>query len=180
MLRGLSKFILGHPTLFSSERLPQRFHRMRSVSVDLHLNALLDSERFDKEYLEALQKQRLCHLLNYSRKHIRFWKEQLASFPAQITISEVTEQFRRLPIIVKSFLQTYPRNELIAEHCPPSRVKTSYTSGSTGIPLNFLLDKQSVDRSTAQYLRPTRWFGLPSASVVRMGPRDFLYTSGIG
>ena len=118
-----------------------------------------------KDEIEYLQLNKLKRLLNYSVQNIPFYKRRLAGFDPQKIKS--LEDIKNLPVINKEELKV-AGPDAIAKNRRRLILKT--TSGTTGPPFNFVIDR---DFFSLEIARNLRIFDLPG---LEMGEPWVLFT----
>ncbi|MCU0474312.1 MAG: hypothetical protein MUC93_13280 [Bacteroidales bacterium] len=130
--------------------------RFGSISWQRILKISLDYQWYDEKSRTKELLSRINSLLRIISSKNIFYKKHLSSYKKEIvTLSEIKEY----PILEKSNIrENY--DSLISDIS--TRYKTGSTSGSTGIPLKFLIGYSAVMHQTISYYRFLSWYGLTS------------------
>jgi len=166
---GMRELILERPWLFTSERLPWvgRGRSIEEFLVRLHLSALYKNKRASQESLGALQDRKLKHLLR-SATRVPFWENRIG---AQLLRSnEPLSLIRALPVTTKDDLRRIPIEERTDGRLAAHYGVLSHTSGSTGEPLAFFVDRRLRTRFWALILRVGGLRDVSQKSLVHLWP----------
>lgn len=161
-LRYLSKFILSIPPpriLLMNTLISKYF---RSVLSKLYLDALDYTQYLKQEELLQIQRQRLQTLISRAKESTVFYSRYFATF-------RTIEDFSFLPTISKEKMrEAFDNGSIINKKLNAFKIPFA-TSGSTGIPLSFFLDKNMSTRRLAIYRRTLSWVGkLKDDLVIRL------------
>jgi phenylacetate-coenzyme A ligase PaaK-like adenylate-forming protein len=109
--------------------------------------------------LKARAEARLLRILCHAAEHVPFYREiyrSLGLLPSQLrTICDL----RQLPIVGKSTFRERPLEHFLAANVPAHRRLEWTTSGSTGEPFKFYLDRRMMPLVFASHLFYDSWFG---------------------
>lgn len=147
---------------FSSSFLESRTHsffdemasrfmewREREILKKWAHQALRESQYWPLIDLEAYQKEMVDKILNYARQNIPFWQRKLKRIKSLKNIAPMTKKdFRSLPI-----------ENFLAKDVSPASTPWGRTSGSTGVPFVFYVDRRSSPWRKALYRRVQDWGG---------------------
>ena len=109
--------------------------------------------------LEAVQIERLRIQLTHAYKNIPFYRrrmEKLGITPFDITS---LSDFKKFPVVTKQDVQNH-KPEMMAQNIPEKLRVRNQSGGSTGIPLQFWVDKERFDSRRASTDRHNSWAGL--------------------
>lgn len=124
------------------------------------LRELEESQWWPLDRIQEMQAQRLRRLVQYAYglvPHYRSAMKERGVFPSDI---RTAADLVALPVLTRSFIQEH-REELVAEGFPRERLRSTQTSGSTGIPLQFYSTQQDQwDHGLARAARGRGWAGL--------------------
>ena len=118
----------------------------------LHLSHMLRAERRAPEGLRADQNKALRELVRHAALQVPFYRELYARHGVDVDAFRGLEDLSRLPIVDKRSLRA-AGEQVLAEDRPPHLVPI-LTSGSTGEPYQFCIDRHHDQWRKAQYLRP--------------------------
>lgn len=109
-----------------------------------------------KERMES----RLARLLRHAAENVPFYRDvyrRLDLSPGQLqTVSDL----QQLPIVSKATFRQHPLEQFLATNIPAYRRLEWTTSGSTGEPFKFYLDRQMMPLVYASHLFYDSWFSL--------------------
>ena len=118
-----------------------------------------------KDAIEHQQLAKLKNLLNYAVENIGFYQERFRNF--NIKDFESLDDIKQLPVLTKDKLKSAGENAIA---CNRKKHITKSTSGTTGPPFNFVVDR---DFFSLEIARNLRIFDLPD---VEMGGPWVLFT----
>ena len=125
-------------------------------------SALREMQRVQWLSTETLQERaetRLRDLLRHTAEHVPFYREvyrRLGVSPLDLrTISDLGQ----LPIVSKAIFRGRPLDDFLATNVPIHRRLEWTTSGSTGEPFKFYLDRRMMPVVFASHLFYDLWFG---------------------
>lgn len=125
-----------------------------AVSVE----ALCYLERGPQEITQSVQWKNLGYLLNFIASRNDFWKSYLAACGIELDSPLINQDFGSFPVLDKLFYRrTLARAYVTA--IPKFSFAHYFTSGSSGIPFQFVLDDLSVFWRSLYALRGNRWAG---------------------
>lgn len=118
-----------------------------------------------QERTETLLKQ----LLSHAAENVPFYRETYLSLGLSKSQLGSISDLRRLPIVTKATFRERPLEHFLATNVPVHRRLEWTTSGSTGEPFKFFLDRQMMPLVAASHLFYDSWYGLkPSDRYVRI------------
>ena len=113
-----------------------------------YMEELRSLERANKEEISAWQQTQLDRVLSDARKNIPYYRDRATG-----------NSLSDFPILTRNTIKNH-RDELIV----PSRINkktiTDTTSGTTNVPVSFLLDREHRDRGAMQKMLFNEWAGL--------------------
>lgn len=112
-----------------------------SVSNKLHF--LEKSQWWKPEYLEEFQNKKLREILNHAYNNVPYYHDLLKSLSLTPGDFKSAEDLVKLPILTKQDIQRNPEKFISTSFSTKDSLKMT-TSGSSGIPFEFMLDKNSV------------------------------------
>ena len=127
------------------------------------LNALEESTRVQwltPDELRARSERRLAALLWHAAENVPFYRDLCRRQGLAPNELRTTENLQALPVMTKSDYRRHPRSHFLAENVPAHRRLERSTSGSTGEPFRFTLDRQATPLIFASHLFYDSWFGL--------------------
>jgi len=94
----------------------------------------------------------------HAYEHVEFYRERFRQVGFHPNDLKTTEDLLRLPVLTREdVLRNAER--MVADNYSRSRLRQHFTSGTTGTPLRFYEDKDTVRRNYAFWMRFRRWFG---------------------
>ncbi len=137
------------------------------------LEAFRGAEQLSADELQARQAARLQRIAEHAATTVPFWREAFRH--AGLGPHEVTslEHLRALPVVDKDVFRSRPLADFLSETVPAHRHIPYTTSGSTGDPFRFVLDRAMLPLVFASHLYFDWCFGIdPFDRHVRiMGPQ---------
>lgn len=145
-----------------------------SVFVCLYEEILAITQYFPLVEIELIQKRRLLHLMSTAKRCVPFYQRYLRDINS-------FKDFISLPAISKELMRTEAdRGTLVNQVLRGFKIERS-TSGSTGIPLHFYLDRNMLPKRLAVYRRMLSWAGRQKSDfVVRLMGREHPGTESEG
>jgi len=136
----------------------------RNKKFNKWLNILLDSERWDKEELDAYQNKNLKAIVNYAYKHVPFYHNLYNELDIDISKIKCSEDLELLPIISKDDIL---RSSGLYDTKTMERFVIRYTSGTTGSPLKVKISESSDVLIKANAFRRDLWAGYKGDLIAR-------------
>lgn len=136
--------------------------------IEAYEKALSKTQYASPAQLEAIQRAGLLRLIDSAKKHVTFYKEYFKNLNS-------VEDFYRLPPISKEEIRR-AKDAGLLENKDLRRYKIErYTSGSTGVPLNFYADANMLQKRLARYRRMFDWMGRQAGDLIIriMGDNDY-------
>jgi phenylacetate-CoA ligase len=122
------------------------------------------SEWWDEEKLREYQEERLRLLVSHCYKHVPYYRKVFQE--RGLTPGDIRgiEDLPKLPFLTKDIVIRRGK-ELLANNIPRGAMESAHTSGSSGSPLTFYMDRTTrpVDRALA--LRRLLWLGYREGDV---------------
>jgi phenylacetate-CoA ligase len=125
----------------------QRFHHM-----------LTESQYWAPETRRGWVQEQLERTLRHAVKHVPYYKRTLTPFESRFPDMIDRLDLSELPCITKETIRNH-YSELCADHDHQYRPVPVHTSGSTGTPATFLLDRRSNISHFASIWRVLNWAG---------------------
>ncbi len=104
-----------------------------------------------------IQWQRLIRLLKYTYDNNKYYRNLFDDNGIDVWSISSPEDFRRLPFLEKDTIRTRA-SEMRSDY--PGRVSARKTSGSTGIPLHFVKDRDATANMDALMYEVYGWHGI--------------------
>ena len=109
--------------------------------------------------LAARQTGQLQRLLTHAAQACPFYAERFATAGFDPTALRSPADLHGLPLLTKADIQTHGAKLLAQDVAPADRI-ANHTGGSTGAPLHFHLNRDSLYWRIAKTIRHDRWAGL--------------------
>ncbi|MEK4243322.1 hypothetical protein NYE39_15130 [Janibacter sp. FSL W8-0316] len=136
----------------------------RGVHFDRHLSFLMKNLKKSADELARVQNQELSLLLKEVSQYSEFYAERLSA--AGVVLDDAgghngMDALTRMPVLEKEDLRESLEAIVSSDPARP-KVSVTHTSGTTGTPLTVEVDRESMQRTFAEWERYYRWIGLPS------------------
>jgi phenylacetate-CoA ligase len=132
------------------ERLPLRFRYGISYGPTFRywLGFLRESEKWDRDRLEAYQVEQIRNLLIHAGKNVPYYKKIFREYGFKPEKVQSLNDIKVLPCTDKETVRDN-LNDFIAINIPMKSLFNKSTSGSTGIPLTIYSDKRAEEKHWA-------------------------------
>ncbi len=110
--------------------------------------------------LQRRSEVRLAALLQHAAENVPFYRTLYQRLGLRPSSLATADDLRALPVMTKTMYREDPASEFAAENLPSFRRLGRTTSGSTGQPLAFALDRQAMPIVFASHLFYDSWFDL--------------------
>jgi len=117
------------------------------------------TQYWERARLEELQQQRLRDLVRHADAHCPFYRERFRRAGVECGAGADVRGWERVPALTKRDIQDH-RKELAAADYPAKARIGNQTGGSTGSPLQFLVDRRRMATRMASTHRHNRWAGM--------------------
>ena len=104
-----------------------------------------------KDEVEQLQLNSLKKLLNYSNQHIPYYNRLFKEVNFNPSDFKHIEDLKQIPFLTKEIIRENLK-ELISDAIPQKYHKHSITGGTTGVPMDFFLDRRTSSPMEFAYL----------------------------
>jgi len=128
------------------------------TTIQHHLAALNKSQWWSKEQIKELQNKKLRTLIRHAYDNVPYYHRifvQQGITPEDIRTKEDLE---KIPVLKKEDIRKN-LSDLIARNIPRSKIIETHSSGSTGEPVKYYIDKRSYSAGWAQTFRCWSWAG---------------------
>lgn len=164
---GVERLLLEKPHLFSVASLPGSVRVLEDFLVGAHLSALRNSMNGPWPTLDALRNRKFRRLLA-SAAGLPFWQAKIS--PELVRARMPLQFLSRLPITEKQELRAVAIVERTHNSEADRYGTLTGTSGSTGEPLQFYIDRRLTERQWALLARAAGLDTLPLSSLVQLWP----------
>lgn len=124
-----------------------------------NLEFLQRTQWYTSEQIKQLQNDRLKKLIVHAYNNVPYYNKLFKELKLTPYDIETTDDLMKLPILTKSDIKNNFES-LIAQNIPKSKLLIKTTGGSTGNPLKFVRDKESMGHIRAAQYRFFEWAGL--------------------
>jgi len=146
-----------------------------SIRTVSNLYTLRRNLRLESEELRKLQNRKLRKILKYAYSNVRFYHEKFDSAKIKPDDIKTIEDLSKIPTTTKSEIQSASMGDIVAKHIDIKKCGMRTTSGSTGIPLKTIVDRETLDLEAATWARALleRGLRLSDRMAVIGDPRGF-------
>lgn len=127
---------------------------MSDLVKSLNLFKLMESQWWSFERLKKLQDKKLRSIIKYAYENIPLYHEKFKDAALMPVDIKTTKDLVKLPFITKEDIQKNYPNGIVASDVDINKCWASHTSGTTGMPLTVIYDKNAEDFEKATALRP--------------------------
>ncbi len=114
---------------------------------------LLKEGRFDTiEKVEEFQLERLKEMIHYAYKYVPYYQRTFDEIGFRPDEFRTFQDLKKIPFLTKQIIREN-REELISTEFPRKYLKVVKTGGTTGMPLEFLLDSRYATLTEMVYLK---------------------------
>jgi phenylacetate-CoA ligase len=121
-------------------------------------NMLTESQYWTPSTRRAWVQGQLSRTLDHAVRHVPYYKRTLGPYAGRFNEMIDRLDLSELPLLTKEMIRSHYQ-ELCAENCQQYRPAAVHTSGSTGTPTQFLLDRSSNASHFASIWRVLNWAG---------------------
>lgn len=134
---------------------------------------LAQIDRLTENELKAKQRDALCRLIEYSYEHVPYYRDLFRRLDLSPSDIQTVSDLNKIPFLTKELLVNN-RDRLISDEYAPKDLQYITTSGSTGDPTGFYVQKDSAMREWVYGLHAFRDFGYkPTSSKLVMRGKVF-------
>ncbi len=150
-----------------------------------HFFRLLRNERRSRQAIKDIQNDKFKRLIDHAYRHVPFYRELFRRHGIHSDDIKSIDDIGKIPLITKQDFHLREPSYYQDQRSDPAQCLPVFTSGSSGLSLLFLIDKQYDQIRKAQYLRPYYTNGQrPTDKVVRISrysapPRKWFQKLGI-
>ncbi len=124
----------------------------------LRLRNALKRTQWDEDYLRAYQQARLRAIVRHAAQHVPHYQRQFRELGLSPEDIECAEDLKRLPLLSRDTVRE-DGSLFLADDYQSYRPVVAHTSGSSGVPLEFYLDRESNALEFVHYWRHWGWAG---------------------
>ena len=116
---------------------------------------------FSRKELDQYQNYKFKKLIIHSYNNVHFYKKWFREQNLSLNDFKSLNDIRKLPILTKELIRNN-FNDFIALNANSYKPQLLMTSGSTGIPFRFYVDKRALIKERASFNRQWRLYGIKS------------------
>ncbi len=131
--------------------------KAKGMPIGERLNEFRKQQWDDLETFEQRRNARLAELLVHAAARIPFYRERVSGLSPEAIRDDPLGSLARFPILEKEYIRDNP-DSLMCE--TGYRLVRQHTSGSTGMPLSFYRDTDSLGASLATTQLALNWAGV--------------------
>ena len=128
-------------------------HWMIGRSVATYYNELNNSQWLPRSKIKELQDKKLNLLVQHSYKHVPYYREKMDSMNLSPDDIQSIDDLHKLPLLSKKDVKENIYFDLMSDNHDKSKIQKITTSGSTGQPFTYYVDKQQLEFRWAATLR---------------------------
>ncbi|MEO0478797.1 MAG: hypothetical protein AAF196_04895 [Planctomycetota bacterium] len=121
---------------------------------------LKHAESLSPDELRARQEARLQDLCSHAATTVPYWRDVFRERGLAPDSIRSLEDLQQLPLLDKEVVRSRPLEDFLSETAEPHRREPYTTSGSTGDPFRFVLDRAMAPIVYASHLYFDSWFGI--------------------
>ena len=124
--------------------------KLRGTSITKKYKLLMESQWWSKEKIEEFQDKKLKRLISYAYENVPYYRRVFKA--NNITPDDIKKQedLIKIPPLTKETVRKHGFDNLVSSNFLEKRRYLGRTGGSTGEPLRFWRDKESL-------LHPQHW-----------------------
>jgi len=134
---------------------------------------LMRSQWHTARELRRMQRDGLQKLLRHAACNVPYYRERYRRFVEDEAVVGSISEFQQLPMLSKDDLRRHQR-DLMADGVDPASLYVSHSGGSTGQPVEFRYDKDSLAWRTAG------WWRADSMAGWSLGAKTMMFSLGVG
>jgi phenylacetate-CoA ligase len=143
----------------------------RRVPISHHLRFLEESQYWSRDQISAYQDEKLHRLIQHAYENVPYYRRVMDE--RGLTPRDIVSwrDLPKLPILTKDIIRTN-QDALIAQSYGWEELMAGVTGGTTGEPMHFFVDRQTLAMNQAAFWRGLSWAGL------HRGERLLMFTGG--
>jgi len=116
------------------------------------------SQYWTRQQIEDYQNKRLIEIVRFAGKNVPYYRDLFKQIGFDTLSFRGIEDINRIPLLDKEVIRTRGE-ELLADDALLRSHRAIKTSGSTGTPLNLVIDQNSRANKSAAFVRAMFWAG---------------------
>ncbi|MBN2013926.1 MAG: phenylacetate--CoA ligase family protein [Candidatus Altiarchaeota archaeon] len=146
-----------YPSLFKRLVFPL-MENMCRTDIQKRLKFLQETQWWDKSKLEKLQNERLRSLIHHAYDNVPYYRRLFRETKLSPTDIKTKEDLSKLPRLTKEIIRKNLK-DMLATNIAKTFFVERHSSGSTGEPMKYFIDKNSYSDGWAQTFRCWSWAG---------------------
>jgi phenylacetate-CoA ligase len=146
-----------YSTLFRNVLFPV-MEKYQGSSIQKNLEILKKTQWQKKQEIQNLQTKRLKAMIKHAYDHVPYYRRifnEAHIYPDDI---KTTKDLEKIPVLTKDTIR-HNLTDLIATNIPKKNILERNSSGSTGAPLKYYIDRDTYSFGWAQTFRCWSWAG---------------------
>ncbi len=135
--------------------------RFLGTHIVKSLNELEEKQWWEPEKIKSDQSDKLSKLIKHSYENVPFWRETFNKLKLTPSDIKTKEDLKKLPVLTKDCIRKN-LSRMLAANFPKKRFMEQHSSGSTGEPVKYYIDKHHYSCNVASMLRFWKWAGYDS------------------
>ncbi len=131
---------------------------IKGTSIQRYLRWLNKTQWLNSNELEEIQNKKLRALVKHAYENVPYYHRIFRDLNLKPDDIKSKEDLQKIPVLTKEIIRKN-FSDLIAVNTPRSRFIETQSSGSTGEPLRFFVDKKAYSHGWAQTFRCWSWAG---------------------
>ena len=132
--------------------------RLSGTEIQHRLRELEKSQWFTRAEIEQNQEQKLRALIQHAYENVPYYHRIFRERGIQPEDIRTKGDLEKIPLLTKDIIRNH-FNELVAVNIPKSHRIVLHSSGSTGEPMKYYIDKATYSAGWAQTFRCWGWAG---------------------
>lgn len=134
-------------------------HWMISYEAGDYYHELKRSQWLSQEKIKELQEKKLQKIINHAYYHVSYYREIMDNLGLKPSDIQTVDDLKKLPLLTKDDIRENLYFDLMSDNHDKKKILKITTSGSTGEPLVFYVDKYQLEMRWAATLRSMEWTG---------------------
>ncbi|MHC3130101.1 MAG: phenylacetate--CoA ligase family protein [Candidatus Bathyarchaeota archaeon] len=132
--------------------------RIWGTHIMRFLSELEEKQWWSPEEIKIEQDDKLNKLIKHSYENVPYWRELFNKLKLRPSDIKTKDDLRKLPVLSKDDIRKN-LDRMLAENFPKKRFIEKHSSGSTGEPLKYYVDKEKYSWNLASMLCCWKWAG---------------------
>lgn len=132
---------------------------MISRNARRYYGELKQTQWLSPQQIKLLQEKKLRRLIWHAYNHVGYYRQQFDELGLKPEDIQTIEDLQKLPFLEKQDIRENLHFELLSDNHRKNEILRISTSGSTGEPLVFYVDRHQIEMRWAATLRSMEWTG---------------------